>query len=86
MLGFTTFAGSPFASTGSGAIYITKAKFLAEAILKANANAIFTESADIVGEAILDTDGTIAGSGWVRQNPDTPEWDMNKSQDWNQIK
>ena len=32
MLGFTAFAGSPFASTGSGAIYITKAKFLAEAI------------------------------------------------------
>ena len=86
MLGFTTFAGSPFASTGSGAIVRNQASFIGEAILKANANAIFTESADIVGEAILDTDGTIAGSGWVRQNPDTPEWDMDKSQDWNQIK
>ena len=32
--------------------------------------------ADIVGEAILKADSTIAGSGWVRQNPDTPEWDM----------
>jgi len=35
---------------------------------------------------MLKADSTIAGSGWVRQNPNTPEWDMDKSQDWNQIK
>ena len=86
MFGFTTFAGSPFASTGSGAIVRNKASIIAEALLQANANAKYLDGGNIIGEAILDTDGTIAGSGWVRQNPDTPEWDMDKSQDWNQIK
>jgi len=86
MLGFSTFAGSPFASTGSGAIIREGASFVGEAILEANANAKWLDGGNIVGEAILDTDGTIAGSGWVRQNPDTPEWDIDKSQDWNQIK
>ena len=86
MLGFKTFAGSPMASTGSGAIVSEGASFVGEAILEANANAKWLDGANIIGEAILNTDGTIAGSGWVRQNPDTPEWDMDKSQDWNQIK
>jgi hypothetical protein len=86
MLGFKTFAGSPMASTGNGATVSEKASFVAEALLQANANASWTGDANIVGEAILDTNSTIAGSGWVRQNPDTPEWDMDKSQDWNQIK
>ena len=27
--------------------------------------------AHMLGEATLKADGTIAGSGWVRQNPDT---------------
>jgi hypothetical protein len=74
------------ASTGNGATVSEKASFVAEALLQANANASWTGDANIVGEAILDTNSTIAGSGWVRQNPDTPEWDMDKSQDWNQIK
>ena len=86
MLGFSTFASAPFASTGSGAIVRNQASFVGEAILEANANAKWLDGANIIGEAILDTEGTIAGSGWVRQNPDTPEWDMDKSQDWNQIK
>ena len=86
MLGFTTFAGSPFASTGSGAIVINKANFIGEAIVNANANAKWLDGGNIVGEAILKTDGTIAGSGWTRINPDTPEWDITQSQDWNQIK
>ena len=86
MLGFTAFAGSPFASTGSGAIVRQQAFFVGEAILEANANAKWFNDVNIIGEAILKTDGTIAGSGWVRQNPNTPEWDMDKSQDWNQIK
>ena len=86
MLGFSPFAGSPFASTGSGSIVTQQANIIGEAIVKANANAKWLDGGNIIGEAILNTDGTIAGSGWVRQNPDTPEWDMNKSQDWNQIK
>ena len=86
MLGFCPFASAPFAATGSGAIVRNQASFIGEAILKANANAKWLDGGNIVGEAILDTDGTIAGSGWVRQNPDTDEWDINKSQDWNQIK
>jgi len=86
MLGFTAFAGSPFASTGSGAIVRNQAYITGEAIVNANANAKWLDGGNIVGEAILKTDGTIAGSGWTRVNPDTPEWDMNQSQDWNQIK
>ena len=86
MLGFSPFASAPFASTGSGAIVRNKASIIAEALLQANANAQYLDGANIIGEAILDADGTIAGSGWVRQNPDTPEWDIDKSQDWNQIK
>jgi len=86
MLGFSTFASAPFASTGSGAIVKQQVSFVGEAILEANANAKWFNDVNIIGEAILKTDGTIAGSGWVRQNPNTPEWDMDKSQDWNQIK
>jgi len=86
MLGFCTFASAPFASTGSGAIVKQQVSFVGEAILEANANAKWFNDVNIIGEAILKTDGTIAGSGWVRQNPNTPEWDMDKSQDWNQIK
>ena len=86
MLGFCPFASAPFASTGSGAIISVKADFIGEAIINANANAKWLDGGNIIGEAILKTDGTIAGSGWVRQNPNTPEWDMDKSQDWNQIK
>ena len=86
MLGFCTFASAPFASTGSGAIVRQQASFIGEAIVKANANAKWLDGGNIIGEAILTTDGTIAGSGWTRINPDTPEWDMTQSQDWNQIK
>ena len=86
MLGFCPFASAPFSATGSGAIVKQQASFVGEAIVNANANADWFIKADIVGEAILKSDSTIAGSGWVRQNPNTPEWDMDKSQDWNQIK
>ena len=86
MLGFCPFASAPFASTGSGAIVREKASFVGEAIVNANANAKWLDGGNIVGEAILKTDGTIAGSGWTRINPDTPEWDMTQSQDWNTIK
>ena len=86
MLGFSSFAAAPFASTGDGAIVRQKASIIGEAILQANANAKWLDGGNIIGEAILNTDGTIAGSGWTRINPDTPEWDMTQSQDWNQIK
>ncbi len=86
MLGFCSFASAPFASTGSGAIVRNQANIIGEAIFKANANAKWFNGGNIIGEAILNTDGTIAGSGWTRINPDTPEWDMTQSQDWNQIK
>jgi hypothetical protein len=86
MLGFCPFASAPFASTGSGAIVNHKAYITGEAFVDANANADWSSNADMIGEAILNTTGTIAGGGWVRQNPNTPEWDMDKSQDWNQIK
>jgi len=86
MLGFCPFASVPFASTGSGAIIRQEVFITGEAIVKADANAIWNYSGNLVGEAILKTDGTIAGSGWTRINPDTPEWDMTQSQDWNQIK
>jgi len=85
MLGFITFSGSPFASTGSGAIHQAKAEIIGEAILKANANAIWKGDVFILGEADINVDGTINGSGWVRQNPDTPEWDVTQSSDWNRI-
>ena len=86
MLGFTAFAGSPFASTSGTALITEGADFVGEAIVNANANAIWIDGGNIVGEAILNGNGTIAGSGWTRINPDTPEWDMKQSQDWNQIK
>jgi len=86
MLGFSPFAAAPFASTGDGAIVRNQASFVGEAILEANANAKWLDGGNIIGEAILNTDGTIAGSGWVRQNPEGEEWDMTQSQDWNQIK
>jgi len=86
MFGFISFAGAPIASVGSGAIVKQQASFVAEAILLTNANADYINKADILGQAILNSTSTIAGSGWVRQNPDTDKWDMTQSQDWNQIK
>ena len=53
--------------------------------MKANANVIWASDVFILGEADINVDGTINGSGWVRQNPDTPEWDATQSSDWNRI-
>ena len=85
MFGFTTFAGSPFASVGSGAVISESASMIGEAIVKVNANVIWASDVFILGEADINVDGTINGSGWVRQNPDTPEWDVTQSSDWNRI-
>jgi len=85
MFGFTTFAGAPFASVGKGAIYNADSSFIGEAIYKVNANAIWKGDVFILGEADIKVDGTINGSGWTRINPDTPEWDVKQSSDWNRI-
>ena len=85
MFGFTTFAGSPFASVGSGAIISESASMIGEAIIRANANVIWKGDVFILGEADIKVDGTINGSGWTRINPDTPEWDVTESSDWNRI-
>ena len=85
MFGFTTFAGSPFASVGSGAIIRKEVKFICEAMLNVNANADWNIGASILGEAYLQGSGSIVGSGWVRQNPETPEWDATQSSDWDKI-
>ena len=85
MFGFTTFAGAPFATAGSSVVTKSEVYFLAEAVVKADASAIWDGDITILGTADVTVMGTIAGSGWVRQNPDTPEWDVTKSQDWNRI-
>ena len=85
MLGFITFSGSPFASVGVGAIYKAKAEIIGESILKSNANAIWAGDTFILGTADVTVMGNIAGSGWTRINPDTPEWDVTQSSDWNKI-
>ncbi len=85
MFGFTTFSGSPFSSIGSGAIIHPEVNILGEAIIRADANIVWAGDTFILGEADVTVMGTIAGSGWVRQNPDTPEWDYQQSSDWNKI-
>ena len=85
MLGFCPFASAPFASTGSGAIISVKADFIGEAIINANANVVWVTQAHMLGKATLKADSTIAGSGWVRQNPEGEEWDVTKSSDWDRI-
>jgi len=85
MFGFTSFASSPFASVGSGAIIKSEANIIGEAIISANANVIWASDTFILGEADVTVSGTINGSGWVRQNPNTPEWDITQSSDWNRI-
>ena len=85
MFGFTSFAGSSFASVGDGSIIKSEINILSEAILKVNATAIWDGDIFLLGEADVTVMGTITGSGWVRQNPNTPEWDIGKSEDWNRI-
>ena len=86
MFGFCTFASAPFSATGSGAPVMLKADFIGEAMVNANVNVVWVTQANMLGEAMLKADSTIAGSGWVRKNPDTDEWDYTQSSDWNTIK
>ena len=62
-----------------------KANITANAILLARGNYIALGIAMIKGEATLVGKGGITGEGWVRVNPDTPEWDITQSSDWNKI-
>ncbi len=62
-----------------------KANIKANAILLARGNHKVVGVAMIEGVATLVGKGGISGEGWVRINPDTPEWDVTESSDWNKI-
>ena len=85
MFGFTTFAGSPFASVGTGAVIKSEANIIGEAIISADANVIWASDVFMLGTAAVTVAGGIAGSGWIRQNPEGEEWDVTQSSDWNKI-
>ena len=85
MLGFTTFSGAPISSVGESVIYSQTINIVGEAFFDVNANANFNGSSSIIGEAYAEVFGEIAGSGWIRINPDSTEWDYQQSSDWNKI-
>ena len=62
-----------------------KGSITARAILLAKGNHRVVGVAMIEGVATLVGKSGIAGEGWVRVNPDTPEWDVTQSSDWNKI-
>mgnify|MGYP001244790459 CR=1 FL=1 len=62
-----------------------KGSITANAILLAKGNHRVVGVAMIEGVATLVGKGGIEGEGWVRVNPDTPEWDVTQSSDWNKI-
>ena len=86
MLGFISFSGAPISSVGESVVYSQTINIVGEAFFEVNANANWKGSGGIIGEAYADVFGEIAGSGWVRINPDSPEWDYEQSSDWNKIK
>ena len=57
----------------------------AVADLHVNAGEIQTGIANFDGVATLYARGGELGEGWVRIEPDTPEWKYNESSDWNKI-
>ena len=57
----------------------------AVATLHVNAGEIQTGIANFDGVATLYAKGGELGEGWVRIEPDTPEWKYNESSDWNKI-
>jgi len=85
MPSFAPFAGATFASVGGGAIIKSTINILSEAIISANAHIIWDGNVRLLGTANVTVMGDIAGSGWIRQNPEGEEWDINKSEDWNKI-
>ena len=57
----------------------------AVANIHVNAGEIETGLANFNGVATLYAKGGELGEGWVRIEPDTPEWKYNESSDWNKI-
>ena len=57
----------------------------AVATLHVNAGEIETGLANFNGVATLYARGGELGEGWVRIEPDTPEWKYKESSDWNKI-
>ena len=57
----------------------------AVADLHVNAGEIQIGFANFNGVATLYARGGELGEGWVRIEPDTPEWKYNESSDWNKI-
>ena len=57
----------------------------AVATLHVNAGEIQTGIANFDGVATLYARGGELGEGWVRIEPDTPEWKYKESSDWNKI-
>ena len=57
----------------------------AVANIHVNAGEIETGLANFNGVATLYARGGELGEGWVRIEPDTPEWKYNESSDWNKI-
>ena len=57
----------------------------AVADIHVNAGEIETGIANFNGVATLYARGGELGEGWVRIEPDTPEWKYNESSDWNKI-
>ena len=57
----------------------------AVANIHVNAGEIQTGIANFDGVATLYAKGGELGEGWVRIEPDTPEWKYNESSDWNKI-
>ena len=85
MLGFISFSGAPISSVGGSVIYSQTINIVGEAFFEVNANANWNGGSGFIGEAYAEVFGEIAGSGWVRINPDSPEWDYQQSSDWNKI-
>ena len=85
MPSFAPFAGAPIASVGSGAIIKATINILSEAIISARPHVVWSGNLRLLGTASVTVMGDIAGSGWIRQNPEGEEWDINKSEDWNKI-
>ncbi len=57
----------------------------AVANINVHAGEIETGLANFNGVATLYAKGGELGEGWVRIEPDTPEWKYNESSDWNKI-
>lgn len=58
---------------------------LGEATLRVSPSIVQTFIFYFKGTGKLEVSGEIAGEGWERINPDTPEWQYKESSKWNKI-